>query len=147
MKTFNELNRLRQILTAPELPRAESEWGGADVVISAKPEPPLSKDAFYPEPRWVETPYALELSRLFEKLRDAFYAEDRIDSCSKIEFFGRLANAAIRCNGNSTQEITARLLCAAVLDEAFVMYKEMDEGTFGVLNIATDNEIADDDAD
>jgi len=36
MKTLEELKRLENVLIEPHLPRAEREWGGADVVISHK---------------------------------------------------------------------------------------------------------------
>ncbi len=66
------------------------------------------------------------------------------DGTTKIEFFGRLANAALRyqdkCGGNEKQ----RDLLFAVLHEAFAMLDEMEEGTFQYLAIAIGNTIADD---
>lgn len=142
MKTIDELHRLEQELSKERLPRARRKWGGADVVISIKP-PKRAEEGFYPEPRYVVTNHAFELSWLFEALRDAFYAEARIDSCSKIEFFGRLANAANRFLQRSTNP-TAHHLCAAVLHEAFAIYEETEQGTFQCLAIAFGNEIVDD---
>jgi hypothetical protein len=143
MKTIEELERLEKLLQTSPLPRARKEWGGADVVISRKTPPKQSEKGFYPEPRYVITAYSLELSWLFESLRDAFYAEGRLDSCSKIEFFGRLANAANRCIRRTTA-LTANILCAAVLHEAFAIYDEMEEGNFQCLAVAIGNEIVDD---
>lgn len=142
MRTTDELRRLEGELSGGPLPRAEREWGGADVIIS-KASPTPSGGGFYPEPRYVVTPHALELSWLFESLRDAFYAESRLDGCSKIEFFGRLANAANRCLVRES-DADANLLCAAVLHEAFAILDEMDEGSFQCLGIAIGNEIVDD---
>ncbi len=144
MRTIDELNRLTQILACPQLPSARHEWGGADVVITPMPPPEESEPGFYPEPRYVLTPYSLELSLLFEKLRDAFYAEERIDGASKIEFFGRLANAANGYRQHATGPTSAHHLCAAVLHEAFAIYDEMEEGSFEGVAIAMGNEIADD---
>jgi len=114
------------------------------VVITSTPPPKESGPGFYPEPRYVLTPYSLELSWFFQKLRDAFYAEDRIDGASKIEFFGRLANAANRYRQYATGPTSAHHLCAAVLHEAFAIYREMEEGSFKSLAVASGNEIADD---
>jgi hypothetical protein len=101
------------------------------------------KGDFYPEPRYVVTDYSFELSWLFEALRDAFYAEARLDSCSKIEFFGRLANAGNRFLRRSSLP-TAHQLCAAVLHEAYAIYEEMEDGAFQCIPIAFGNEIVDD---
>lgn len=142
MKTIDELHRLEQELSTKHLPRARREWGGADVVITRK-LPKKTEGDFYPEPRYVITNYSFELSWLFEALKDAFYAEARLDSCSKIEFFGRLANAANRFLHRSKHP-TAHHLCAAVLHEAFAIYEETEEGALQCLTIAFGNEIVDD---
>ncbi|GAB4180561.1 MAG: hypothetical protein Kow00108_17020 [Calditrichia bacterium] len=143
MKTLEELERLAKLLEQKELPRAEGEWGGADVIITKESPPKKAEEGFYPEPRYVVTQHSLELSWLFERLRDAFYAEKRLDGCSKIEFFGRLANAALRCMRNSS-DASAHILYAAVLHEAFAIYYEMEDGNFECLPIARGNEIVDD---
>jgi hypothetical protein len=143
VKTIDELNRIVEVLDSTPLPRAAREWAGADVVVTTTPPPAPSEDSFYPEPRYVVTEYAFELSWLFEQLRDAFYAESRLDGCTKIEFFGRLANGANRCLRREPRA-DARLLCAAVLHEAFAIYDEMEEGSFECLAVALGNEIADD---
>jgi hypothetical protein len=143
MKTIKELEQLEKILQESPLPRAHREWGGADVVISRKAPPKPSGEEFYPEPRYVITAHSLELSWLTESLKEAFYAERRLDGCSKIECFGRLANAANRCIRRTTA-LTANILCAAVLHEAFAIYDEMEEGTVQCLAVAVGNEIVDD---
>ena len=143
MKTVDELRRLEETLAGGSVPRAKREWGGADVVISSESPPPSDGKGFYPEPRHVITTHSRELSWMFERLRDAFYAESRLDGCSKIEFFGRLANAANRCLSREPGA-GAALLCAAVLHEAFAIYDEMEEGDFECFAVAIGNEIADD---
>jgi len=142
MKTLNVLHQLECRLLNTQLPRAEKEWGGADVVISRNPHSE-NKKSFYPEPRYVVTNHALEVSWLFQELMRAFNAENLLDSCSKTEFFGRLANAANRSLQQSTNT-TAHDLCTAVLHEAYTIYDEMEKGTFQSLAIAQGNEIVDD---
>lgn len=145
MKTMDELHRLEQVLSAGQIPCAKAEWGGADVVITKEPKS-ATGGGFYPDPRYVVTVHSLELSWLFDALKRAFYAEERLDGCSKIEFFGRLANAANRLL-HRTPHPTAHLLCAAVLHEVFAIYEEMEEGRFQCLMVARGNEIADDHVD
>jgi hypothetical protein len=69
------------------------------------------------------TPFAGELSWLFESLRDAFGSS--IDFQSKYEFYGRLADAADRYSA-STPEISqsAEGLLLTVLSEAKKMATE-----------------------
>jgi hypothetical protein len=145
MTTITELRRLEEQLARDRLPCAKQEWGGADVVVS-KMHPRPGLEGFYPPPRYVVTSHASELSWLFEQLRDAFYSEQMLDSCTKIEFFGRLANAANRCLQRSPDP-TAHHLCAAVLHEALAIYDELQEGTFRSIGVAIGNEIADDHVD
>ena len=128
MSAYDELTRLGGVLESASLPRADRCWGGADVIISEEPAHEPVPNSFYPEARYVVTAHAHELSWLFVELRDAFYAEELIDGCSKIEFFGRLANAANRCL-HSSPDASAKLLCEAVLHEAFAILEEMKGGT------------------
>ena len=144
LTTYQQLDNLDAELATGEIPAEQELWRGADVVIDRVEPPPMSGDSFYPEPRFVVTPHAGELSWIFAKLRDAFYAEERIDGCSKIEFFGRLANAAIRAIDRSEKPPTASILCAAVLHEGYAIYDEMEEGIFQFFSVAFGNEIADD---
>jgi len=144
MKTIQHLQQLEATLEKESMPKATQTWGGADVVITA--DPPVSQsdaNSFYPDPRYVVTQHDLELSWLFEQLFKAFYADSLIDGCTKIEFCGRLANAANRCL-SKTPDSSARALLAAVMHEAFCMYEEMKEGSFEFLSIALGNTIADD---
>jgi hypothetical protein len=146
MKTLEELKRLERVLEGPSLPKSKGEWGGADVALTRNAPSQSTETGFYPDPRYVVTEHALELSWLFEELRDAFYAEQRLDGCSKIEFFGRLANAANRCI-KKAGDPSSNNLCAAVLHEAFAIYDEMEAGEFKCLAIALGNEIVDDHID
>jgi hypothetical protein len=143
MSTLRELNRLEETIKSFNLPPLKGEWKGAKVVITQNPRPKSAEGGFYPAPRYVVTKYALELSWLFKKLRDAFYAEDRLDGCSKIEFFGRLANASERSLQNR-RHTTAKSLLTDVLQEAFFIYYEMEGDDFHYLQIATGNAILDD---
>ena len=143
MTTADAMIDLYQRLAGNDPGVAECLWGGADVGITDTPPPAPAPDAFYPEPRWVVTPHALHLSWVFEALRDAFYAENRLDSCSKIEFFGRLANAANRQLAKKP-DTTAVELCTTVFYEAATMLNEMDADQFQYLQIAAGNEILDD---
>lgn len=135
-KTIDELHRLAKKLAKSTVPR-ERTWGGAGVVIADS----IQKNDSYR--RVVVTKFAHELSWLFVVLMNAFYAEERLDHCSKIEFFGRLANAANRYLSHSRNP-TAHYLCAAVLYEAFAIYDEMENETFCCLEIAFGNTIFND---
>ena len=143
MSTISTLRDTATILNAQPIPCAKNTWGGADVIICKLPPKPRRENSFRNEPRYVITPCAGELSWLVERLRDAFYAENRLDGDSKIEFFGRLANAASRCIAQGYTE-NAAALCRAVLHEAFSIYEEMENGSFGALGIAVGLEILDD---
>ena len=82
---------------------------------------------FYPDPLYVETEYPLEVSWMFFQLKDAFYAENLLDGCSKVEFFGRLANAAIRAIGTEPG-ISCPDLCRTVALEAETIYNGLTRG-------------------
>lgn len=140
---MTKLDELAHLLAEPVLPKASSYWAGADVVVAFSPPPDPFWNSYYPRDREVFTEHALELSFFFEFLRDAFYDEGRIDHCSKIEFFGRLANATGACLLEH-RDASAHMLCAVVLHEAYAMAKQMDEGAFDYLVLAKGNQIADD---
>ena len=142
MKTISALREIELHIADNSLPKALSAWGGADVVISFRPQQ-TSSESFYPEPRFVVTPHALEVSWILEELLKAFNAEERLDGQTKIEFFGRLANAANRCLKMNVAA-SAHELCAAILHESFAIYEEMERGTFDTLGVALGNEIVDD---
>lgn len=116
-------------------------WGGADVVI-APPQRPARHPSFRPEPRGIVTKHASELSWLFVRLRDIF--SPYYDGQTKIEFFGRLANAAQRYQARKQGPEVLRDLLGAVVHEAFAIADEMEEGSFRSFALALGNEIVDD---
>lgn len=116
-------------------------WQGADVVISVI-QPELPDQSFYPLPRFVITPFAKNLSWLFEELRDLFINLEGYGYW-KEEFFGRLANAANR-QIEKKKQIPKIDLLLSITHESFCIIEEMNEGEFTVLPIAFGNEIYDD---
>jgi hypothetical protein len=129
-RTRKRLNELADEIFSQNYGRDQSirEWGGADVVITSPQLRPRG-ECFYPEPRYVVTPNAKPLSRLFYDLRDAF--RELLDCSSKIEFYGRLAMAALNYQEGlrGEPEDTTELL-NAVLQEAQVMLVQMEQGSF-----------------
>ena len=115
------VKELRQLVLDGKTGRAKHNWGGAGVIVDSKAS--TSKgDSFYPDAFYVVTDFALEVSWLFEKLRDAFYTKNLLDYCSKEVIFTRLASAANDAikDGSSKQEI-----CLSVLNEAEKIYSEV----------------------
>jgi hypothetical protein len=140
---MKKLDQLARLLANPVLPKASRHWSGSDVLIASAPKPDHLRRSFYPRDREVLTEHALEVSYFFEVLRDPFDEQSLIDHCSKIEFFARLAAAADACLLEQP-DATAHLVCAAVLREAYVMAKKMDEGEFAASITAEGNQIGDD---
>jgi hypothetical protein len=135
-----ELDALsRKLLEEPI--SSTQEWGGANVVITSQP-PQKQVEGFYPEPRYVVTHSAKELSWLFVQLRDVF--SNLYDGASKVEFFGRLANAALRYQSRYKGNEKQYDLLIAVLNEAYSILDDMKEGVFEYLLVAPGNVIADD---
>lgn len=66
MNTLDLLLNLKTVLNNQILPKAKGEWGGAYVAI--RKNKPMKKQGFYPDPRYVITPFSHELSWLFNKL-------------------------------------------------------------------------------
>jgi hypothetical protein len=131
-----KLAALRGRLAEKDVPCAGVEWGGANVIIST-----VSRGARHRE---AVTPHALQMSGMFERLRDAF--DGLVDGCSKFELYGRLelvVNAAIR----KLPEIGAVALCGTLLDEADAILAEMSRGRFTYLSVALGVEIAQDRAE
>lgn len=122
-----------------ELLRARQDWGGADVIIAPLSFESASSGGFYPEPRTVVTQFSKEVSWLFERLRDTF--SGLLDGDSKIEFYGRLANAARDYQQHVNGGENAKDILRAVLYEAIIMLEEMEEGTFEYLSVAVGNTI------
>ncbi|MFV0387548.1 MAG: hypothetical protein ACK5NT_02240 [Pyrinomonadaceae bacterium] len=135
-----ELDSLSQRVNQAPIPKAEY-WGGADVcIVSQKPE--SKGGGFYPDPRYVVTEHAAQLSWLFIQLKSIFIG--LIDGISKIEFYGRLANAALRYQDKNEGNENQKDLLFAVLREAYGMLDEMEEGEFENLTFVVGNSIAND---
>jgi hypothetical protein len=137
---MKKLDELAHLLANPVLPKASRHWSEASVVISSAPQPDHLTRSLYPSDREILTEHALEVSYFLEVLRDPFYEESLISHCSKIEFFGRLASAAHACLLEQS-DVTAHLVCAAVLREAYAMAKQIDKGEFDFLIVSKGNQI------
>ena len=134
------LNYLFQRLLLTPVP-TDKEWGGANVIITSRQVNRASR-SFYCELRQVVTGDAKELSWLFCQLRDIFLG--LYDSTSELEFFGRLANTALRYQSISKDDENQRDLLFAVLHEAFAILDEMESGIFEYFLVSPGNEIVDD---
>ena len=100
-------------------------WIGADIAIDKK-APPKSTDWWPPQDEYVVTPYCKELSWLFIELRDIFYEEPLIDAFNKYEFFGGLADAAIKYMASTKDGIGKKEeLLMAAHNESEIMLKEI----------------------
>ena len=134
------LNYLFQRLLLTPVP-TDKEWGGANIVIISR-QVNRASGSFYSQLRYVVTDDAKELSWLFSELQDIF--AQLYDSVSKLEFFGRLANTALRYQSISKDDENQRDLLFAVLHEAFAVLNEMESGTFEYFLVTPGNEIVDD---
>ncbi|PSB26070.1 hypothetical protein [Chlorogloea sp. CCALA 695] len=119
----------------------DKEWGSANVVITSHQDKRASR-SFYSQLRQIVTADAKELSWLFCKLGDIFLG--LYDSTSELEFFGRLANTALRYQSLSKNDENQRDLLFAVLHEAFAILDEMESGIFEYFLVSPGNEIVDD---
>ena len=116
-------------------------WGGADVCI-VKKLPKIKSGGFYPDPRFVVTDHEIELSWLFEQLRDIF---NKIEDYGfwKEELFGRLGNTANRYL-TKFPTASAKELLLAVMHEAFSIIEEIQDGDFRSPMVTINNRIYDD---
>ena len=124
------LDLLKEKLDQKLILKASREWGGANVVVSAVP--------LYSSYREIITPYSLEVSWLFEQLRDVF--SRLIDSESKFEFYGRLEVSVNRSIAAGQCEV--RDVALGLLEAAATMLDEMSRRQFTILSVAMGNEIA-----
>jgi hypothetical protein len=110
------------------LSQSVQEWCGADVVITS---PPLRTrgECYFPEPRYIVTPNAKQLSRLFYDIRDAF--DELLECSSKMQFYRRLAMAALDYQEDlcGIAEDAVELL-SAVIREAETVLAEMRQRSF-----------------
>ncbi len=107
--------------------RTVREWGGADVIIKARPDKNtqnwlgnqpsvISLQSTEPRRRAVITNYSKELSWLFYQLRDIF--SERIDYVSKYDFYGLLAQSAIDHIATNKESQDVKPLLLSVLNTA-----------------------------
>lgn len=142
MKTIEELKRLNEAIANDKIGMSKRSWYGAGIAV-VKEQTKKHSEGFYHDPFFVESnKFSLEISWMFEQLRDAFYAEDLLDGWTKEEFFGRLARAANRGIYRNNED--CRIICMEILKEAQQIYGEITSNSFEVLPISTGNIIADD---
>jgi len=114
-----KLEKLREDIERGEFGAADQFWIGADVAI-VEEEPELGPPGFYPDPLFVVSPHAAELSWLFTQVRDCF-----IDLLSygagKEGLFGEMAARANDVIATQP-DIDVRDLLLAVLDAADLAY-------------------------
>ena len=139
-KKREALNHLAQQLLLTPI-ATDKEWSGADVVITSRQDKRVSNGS-YSQLRQVVTAEAKELSWLFSQLQNIFLG--LYDSAAELEFFGRLANTALRYQSISKDDENQRDLLFAVLHEAFAIMDEMESGTFEYFLVTPGNEIVDD---
>jgi hypothetical protein len=120
---------------------ASRPWGGAGVVIVSEPLPE-TPHGFYPDPRAVVMLYVAELSWLFEELWAGF--RPVLDSMTKLEFVGRLGNAANHYHAQAGCNEHVQGLLEAVLTKARAIAADISDGTFEALAVAPGRAIADD---
>ncbi len=106
------------------LPRAKRLWNGGGVVITLKEQNIPGIFGFYPAPREITTRHGMELSWLFNDLRDLFRKEKILDSTSREDFFQELAETASAAIRNDPQT-GARSLCREVTLKAQEIYEDM----------------------
>ena len=109
------IEQLLHCVESRPLPRAKRLWCGAKVIISLKAQNVEGHFGFYPPPFEVVTPHALELSWIFNDLRDLF--RKKLDCMNKFYFFGELAHTAFRAIERNP-EISAARLCREVIEKA-----------------------------
>jgi hypothetical protein len=114
-------------------------WGGADVGIVTI-LPTTSSGDWRPDPRYIKTVHASELSWLFKEVRDMFMVTNGYGMW-KEEFFGRLGNRAASC----PSDCTVKFLLSQTLHEAYLMNDEITRlGDLQHLNVTSGNQILDD---
>ena len=116
---LEQVMELREsIVKSGAIKKSDSLFQGAGLVITDYSNV-NNEDAGY---LLVNSDHAYELSALVFALKDIFSA--KIDYLSKYEFYGRLGRAAKTYLQNNPD---TELILLAVLDEAIVMAKELEE--------------------
>lgn len=132
------LRALDQAVAAGEVGHDRRLWGGAGLgVVTAMPEGRYDRSD-----RYVVTPHAGSLSWLVRELWDA--CRPLLNSMTKIEFFGRLGNAARRYQQRAGEDARERDLLAAVVHEAYEIVSDIENGRFYALPVAPAGVVHDD---
>ncbi len=141
-EVFSKLDKVTQDVQTDNI-GVHEVWGGADVGVLFEPIPG-PWDSYYPEPRWVITPSAAEVSWLFFELYWEVFT-DYVGGHNKHEFVGRLANAANRYLDQVDGVENQQDLLLAIIEEARIIAKEMERhGGIATLPVALGNTIHDD---
>jgi hypothetical protein len=138
-KLYRGIQLLDQAVAGDHWDKAKY-WKGASVVVV----PEMPKGNYNTEYKYVVTPYAAELGWLFADLWKVFRQHPAIDHVTKVEFFGRLANASLHCQRRANGREELRDLLGAVIHEAYSIADEIEEGTFTALPVAPVGMVFDD---
>jgi hypothetical protein len=132
------LQALDQTVAGGDVGQDRRLWGGAGLgVVTAMPEAPYDESV-----RYVVTPHAASLSWLVRALWVA--CRPLFDSMTKIEFFGRLGNAARRYQQRAGEDAHERDLLGAVVHEAYEVVADIENGRFYALPVAPPGVVHDD---
>ena len=116
-------------------------WGGAGLLVTTV-QLDSQESNFYPDPRSVVTPYAHEIGWLITRLWELFSSHKLLDCCTKIEFLGRLGNAAVRYQQSlNGRPENIRDFLDAVYQEAHNILDEMAKDEFDYLTVAANGRI------
>ena len=121
-----------KVLTCKVLPKSSSTWGGAGVVVTFPKQGNEQDvgDSFSRSVDYVRTEYALQVSWVFFTLRDIFHHAKLLDYLSKLEFFGRMAEA-VNWFLQHENKPTGKELMLSILHEGFIMLDEIQHRRFG----------------
>ena len=105
-------------------------WSGAGVaVVYRRPHRPPKLKEWYPDPRFLETRHAPQVSWIFEELWKGFHTF--LDSKSKARFYERLTDAALSCSGTPEEKrdgkfsLSRQNLLLAILVEAVLFEQDL----------------------
>jgi hypothetical protein len=134
----DRLQALDQAAAAGEVGDDRRLWGGAGLgVVTGLPEPQYNESLKY-----VVTPHAASLSWLVRALWVA--CRPMFDSVTKVEFFGRLGNAARRYQQRAGDDENERDLLGAVVHEAYEILSDIENDRFYALPVAPAGVVHDD---
>jgi hypothetical protein len=139
----SKLNSLaKQVWKSKVALQYEVDWGGAGVNIRVEPRVP--KDESWFSRREFITRHHLEASFMFYKLMDLFYESELVDGGNKEDFFCRLANAGALAVLETEDQLSAKEVQLAIMQEAFSIYQDFYNQEFDVQIIGPSGMVADD---